>query len=176
MTECSRAAAGPARVARRRARAGRRVESRPMSTVTTPQPALHPELQAVLERFREARAQPPDTFKQWSGVVERPSFFDIDALQRYLSNPLLQPNWLSLVFRGQQIPLDQSCYYKIVQQKQVVFMDKRVLDGYLAQGASVVLEGLDILDTGINAFVAGLDAGFPLAFANCVAFFSQRGN
>ena len=55
-------------------------------------------------------------------------------------------------------------------------MDKRVLDGYLAQGASVVLEGLDILDAGINAFLAGLDAGFPLAFANCVAFFSQRGN
>ena len=55
-------------------------------------------------------------------------------------------------------------------------MDKRVLDGYLAQGASVVLEGLDVLDPAINAFVAELDAGFPLAFANCVAFFSQLGN
>jgi ribosomal protein L16 Arg81 hydroxylase len=80
------------------------------------------------------------------------------------------------VFRGQQIPLEQSCFYKVVQQKQIVFMDKRVLDSYLAQGASAVLEGLDILDPAINAFVGGLDLGFPLAFANCVAFFSQRGN
>jgi hypothetical protein len=147
-----------------------------MSAVAPAQTALHPELQTVLDRFREARAQPPDTFKHWPGVIERPSFFGVEALQRHLSNPLLQPHWLSLVFRGQAIPLEQSCYYKIVQQKQIVFMDKRVLDGYLAQGASVVLEGLDILDPAINAFVGGLDTGFPLAFANCVAFFSQRGN
>ena len=147
-----------------------------MTIAASSQSALHPELQTVLERFREARAQPPDTFKHWPAVIERPTFFDVGALQRHLSNPLLQPNWLSLSFRGQQIQLEQACYYKIVQQQRILFMDRRVLDGYLAQGASVVLEGLDILDTGINAFLAGLDAGFPLAFANCVAFFSQRGN
>ncbi len=130
----------------------------------------------MLARFREARAQPPETFKHWPGVLERPSFFDVDALQRHLSNPLLQPHWVSLVFRGQDIPLEQACCYKIVQTKQLVFIDKRFLDGYLAQGASVVLEGLDLFDPGINAFVAELDAGFPLAFSNCVAFFSQRGN
>jgi hypothetical protein len=147
-----------------------------MSIATSSPPALHPELQAVLDRFREARAAPPETHKHWPGVLERPTFFDVEALQRYLSNPLLQPNWLSLVFRGQQVPLEQSCFYKIVQTERIVFMDKRVLDGYLAQGASVVLEGLDIFDPGINAFVAALDTGFPLAFANCVAFFSQRGS
>jgi hypothetical protein len=147
-----------------------------MSTVASPQAGLHPDLQAALDRFREARTQPPETFKHWSGAIERPTFFGVEALQRHLSNPLLQPHWLSLVFRGQQIPLEQSCFYKVVQQKQIVFMDKRVLDSYLAQGASVVLEGLDILDPAINAFVGGLDLGFPLAFANCVAFFSQRGN
>jgi hypothetical protein len=130
----------------------------------------------VLARFRETRAYPPDTFKHWPGVIERPDFFNIDSLQRHLANPLLPPNWVALVFRGQHIPLEQACAYKIVQTKQLVFMDKRVLDGYLAQGASVVLEGLDVLDPDINAFMAELDAGFPIAFANCVAFFSQRGN
>lgn len=147
-----------------------------IATTSPPAAALHPELQAVLERFREARAQPPETFKHWAAAIGQPTFFDVEALQRHLSNPLLQPNWLSLVFRGQSVPLEQSCFYKIVQQKQIVFMDKRALDGYLAQGASVVLEGLDILDPAINAFLGGLDSGFPLAFANCVAFFSQRGN
>jgi Cupin superfamily protein len=147
-----------------------------MSAAPSSQPPLHPELQAVLGRFREARAQPPETFKHWPGVLERPSFFDVDAFQRHLSNPLLQPHWVSLVFRGQDIPLEQACCYKIVQTKQLLFIDKRFLDGYLAQGASVVLEGLDLFDPGINAFVAELDAGFPLAFSNCVAFFSQRGN
>ena len=139
-------------------------------------PNLHPELDLVAERFRAARAQPPEAFSHWPGVIEQPSFFGIAALQQHLANPLLPPNWLALVFRGQHIPLEQACGYKIVQTKQLVFMDKRVLDGYLAQGASVVLEGLDVLDPGINAFMAELDAGFPIAFANCVAFFSQRGN
>ena len=137
---------------------------------------LHPELELVADRFRAARAQPPEAFTHWPGVIQQPSFFGISALQQHLANPLLPPNWVALVFRGQHIPLEQACAYKIVQTKQLVFMDKRVLDGYLAQGASVVLEGLDVLDPGINAFMAELDAGFPIAFANCVAFFSQRGN
>ena len=137
---------------------------------------LHPELAQVLERFREARAEPPETLKHWSGVLQRPSFFGVEALQEHLSNPLLLPNWLTLVFRGQIVPLEQAGCYKIVQTKQLHFLDKRVLDQYLAQGASVVLEGLDILDPGINAFVAQLDTGFPCSLANCVAFFSQRGN
>lgn len=143
--------------------------------VVPPAP-LHPDLERVLERFRAARAAPPEAFLHLPGVIEHPAFFDVEALQRHLANPLLQPHWLSLVFRGQHVPLDPACFYKIVQTKQLVFIDKRFLDGYLAQGASVVLEGLDILDPAINAFVAELDTGFPLAFANCVAFFSQRGN
>ena len=65
----------------------------------------------MLERFREARAQPPETYQHWPGVLERPTFFDVEALQRHLSNPLLQPNWVSLMFRGQQSPLDQACFY-----------------------------------------------------------------
>lgn len=148
----------------------------PVPPPAAPPARLHPDLERVLERFRAARAAPPETFLHCPGVIEQPTFFDVEALQRHLSNPLLQPHWLSLVFRGKHVPLDPACFYKIVQTKQLVFVDKRFLDGYLAQGASVVLEGLDILDPAINAFVAQLDTGFPLAFANSVAFFSQRGN
>jgi len=39
-----------------------------------------------------------------------------------------------------------------------------------------VLEGLDILDAGINAFVARLDEALPCVLANAEAFFSQQGN
>ena len=140
------------------------------------QAALHPELERVLACFREARAQPPEAFRHWPGVLERPTFFDIDALQRHLGNPLLHPDWVSLVFRGQAIPLEQAYCYKVVQTKQLHFIDKRFLEDYLRRGASVILEGLDLLEPGINAFAAAWMPASRCVLANSVAFFSQQGN
>lgn len=148
----------------------------PSATVSAPAGELHPELALVLERFHAARAQPPETHVHWSGLLQRPSFFTVRTLQRHLGNPLLHPNWVSLVFRGQAIPVEQAYCYKVVQTKQLHFIDKRFLEDYLRRGASVILEGLDLLEPEINAFAAHLDAGFPCVLANSVAFFSQQGN
>jgi ribosomal protein L16 Arg81 hydroxylase len=46
----------------------------------------------------------------------------------------------------------------------------------VAHGASLVLEGIDILQSDINAFCAALDAPHECVVSNAVAFFSQRGN
>ena len=148
----------------------------PSTTVSAPTQELHPELALVLERFHSARSNPPETHVHWPEVLRRPSFFSVETLQRHLGNPLLQPNWVSLVFRGQALPVEQAYCYKIVQTKQLHFIDKRFIEDYLRRGASVILEGLDLLEPGINAFAAHLDAGFPCVLANAVAFFSQRGN
>jgi ribosomal protein L16 Arg81 hydroxylase len=74
------------------------------------------------------------------------------------------------------VPLEPACIYKDVQNKELHFLDKALLEHHLAQGAAVLLEGLDIMDPAINAFAAELDAALPCALTNVVAFFSQRGN
>ena len=56
------------------------------------------------------------------------------------------------------------------------FLDRRVLQHYLEQGAACVLEGLDILEAEINALAASLESAQATMFSNATAFFSQFGN
>ncbi len=136
--------------------------------------SLHPDLQKLVEFYQEARANPPEALLHRPGLLSSPSFFGVADLQRHLGNPLIHPTMVDLVFQGKKVGLDPACFYKFVQQKKLFFMDKRFIDDYLSRGASVLLEGLDILDPGINAFAAALDAGFPCALVNAEAFFSQQ--
>ena len=137
---------------------------------------LHPDLQTLLKFYQEARANPPESMLHRPGLIGSPSFFGIAELQRHLANPLIQPNMIDMAFQGKKVPLEPACFYKTVQQKKLFFMDKRFIEEYLARGASVLLEGLDLLDPGINAFAARLDAGFSCALTNAEAFFSQQAN
>jgi hypothetical protein len=150
------------------------------SSAAVPAPAagkvLHPDLQKLLQFYQEARANPPQDMLHRPGLISNPSFFGIADLQRHLANPLLPPSMVDLAFQGKKVPLDPACKFKFVQQKKLFFMDKRFIDDYLSRGASVLLEGLDLLDPGINAFAAALDAGFPCALINAEAFFSQHAN
>jgi hypothetical protein len=138
--------------------------------------SLHPELKLLLDFYLQQRSEPPREFACSPGVIPAPSFFSVSALQQHLNNPLLNPDWVLLRARGQAIPLEPACLWKIVQTKKILFMDKELINEQLNRGAAIVLEGLDILDTAINSFVAGLDAALPCALSNCVAFFSQREN
>jgi hypothetical protein len=137
---------------------------------------LHPDLIPLLEFYRAQRASPPASYAHAAGVIPNPEFFTVASLQRHLNNPLLSPDWVGVVARGQPVPLQPACFHKIVQQKRLFFMDKTVVDEHLRAGAAVALEGLDILDPVINAFATELDAGLPCALVNSVAFFSQAGN
>lgn len=137
---------------------------------------LHPELETLLEFFTRQRQAPPQPFVHAPGLIAAPSFYSVQALQAHLNNPLLSPEWVSVMLRGQAVDLDGTCLWKTAQTKKLQFMDKALLDEQLRRGAAVVLEGIDILDPDINAFVAGVDAALPCALAACVAFFSQRDN
>jgi hypothetical protein len=137
---------------------------------------LHTELKLLLDFYLQQRKEPPREFAHAPGLVASPSFFSVSALQQHLNNPLLNPDWVLLRARGQAIPLEPACLWKIVQTKKILFMDKELINEQLSRGAAIVLEGVDILDTAINSFVARLDAALPCALSNCVAFFSQREN
>jgi ribosomal protein L16 Arg81 hydroxylase len=136
----------------------------------------HPDIEKLLGFYREARVNLPENFLHREAVVPSPAFFTVGTLQQHLSNPVLAPNFVTLVHRGQNIPLEKSCAFKTIQQRQLWFMDKRALENHLRQGASVILEGVDLLDAQVNAICAELDAGLPCSLVNCVAFFSQQQN
>lgn len=137
---------------------------------------LHPQLKLLLDFFIHQRKEPPQEYAHAPGLIPAPGFFSVATLQQHLNNPLLGPDWVTVAARGQAVPLDSACLWKTVQTKKLLFMDKELINDQLSRGAAVVLEGLDILDAGINAFVARVDAALPCALANCVAFFSQREN
>ena len=138
--------------------------------------ALHTDLQVLHEFYLEQRNNPPKAFSFAQRLVQSPSFFSVETLQAHINNPLLVPGWMHVVSGGRPVPLQDACFYKHVQDNQLVFMDKRPVDDALDQGAALVLEGIDILDPTVNSFVAKLEEALPCSLCNCVAFFSQRGN
>jgi hypothetical protein len=137
---------------------------------------LHKELQLLLDFYHKQRQNLPQAFTYGAGVINNPSFFTVADLQRHLNNPLLQPDWVYLKLDGKRVELEKSVFYKSVQTKQLNFMDKEVLSNEINKGAAVVLEGIDILDPGINEFVGRLDESLPCVLANAEVFFSQRDN
>lgn len=137
---------------------------------------LHPDLKLLLDFYTQQRSTPPEAFAHSQALMSPPTFFSVEKFQQHLNNPLLTPDWIAVISKGQFVPLEPTHMYKEVQNKQLFFMDKELVDQQVSRGAAVLLEGLDVLDPSINAFAARLDAVLPCALANIVAFFSQRGN
>jgi hypothetical protein len=137
---------------------------------------LHKDLDALLKFFLKQRQNPPAEYTYGAGIVPRPEVFTRKDLQAHLNNPLLQPEWLIMVADGKVLSLESASLYKRVQKKELKFVDKSFINQRLAEGAAVVLEGLDILDTRVNDLLARIDDSFPCVMSNCVAFFSQRDN
>lgn len=137
---------------------------------------LDKELEVFLDFYLKQRQNPPADYAYASKLVSSPGFFTIKALQEHLNNPLLNPAWVNLVKQGKSVSLTSSGMFKTVQSNQLQFMDKQFMNQELQNGAAVVLEGVDILDASINAFVARLENELPCSLSNCVAFFSQPGN
>jgi len=137
---------------------------------------LHKDLQLLLDFFLKQRQNLPEALTYKAGVINNPSFFTVADLQRHLNNPLLQPDWLYIKQDGVRVPLEKSCFYKTVQNKQLDFIDKDVINNEINKGAAVVLEGLDLLDPVINEFVARLDDSLPCVLSNAEIFFSQQDN
>jgi ribosomal protein L16 Arg81 hydroxylase len=137
---------------------------------------LHKELQALLDWYRKQRQNLPEAYNHGKGVIGNPSFFTVADLQRLLNNPLLRPEWVHVKVDGNRVKLENACFYKTVQGRELDFMDKEMLNNEINNGAAVVLEGIDILDAGVNEFVAQLDASLPCVMSNAEVFFSQQDN
>ncbi|MEY2776285.1 MAG: hypothetical protein RLY30_383 [Pseudomonadota bacterium] len=140
---------------------------------TAPDPAT---VRALLDFLRAGLANAEEVFQLSPGLLAEQALFSIARLEDLLANPLLSPEWLQVSLRGQVVPLVEDQMWKTVQKKRLQFIDKRRLVQALEAGASVVLEGLDLQDQGINALVREIDQLMPCALSNCEAFFSRQSN
>ena len=122
---------------------------------------LHKDLQALLDFYYRQRQNLPEAFTYKAGVIDKPSFFTVDDLQRHLNNPMLQPEWVYMKQNGARVELEKFCFYKTVQNRKLHFIDKQVINSEINKGAAVVLEGIDILEPAINEFVTRLDESLP---------------
>jgi len=127
--------------------------------------------------FKDGLAAPPEvTHVHRPNLVPDQHLFSLEHLRRHLNNPLLDLNYLNLFQGGKPVDLAQANLYKLVQKRKIGFVDRRILQQHLEQGAACVLEGLDILEPEINTLATALDRGRVATFSNATAFFSQRGN
>jgi ribosomal protein L16 Arg81 hydroxylase len=110
------------------------------------------------------------------GLVETGDVFSLDRFRQLLASPLLMPDWLQVTLSGKPLDMRASVVWKVVQEKQLHFMDKEMLNKALANRASVVLEGIDVMDTDIARLVADLEQTMPCSLSNCEAFYSRSGN
>lgn len=134
------------------------------------------DLKKLFSFYIEQRKNPPKDYAYAQGLVPSPSFFSVERLQQHLNNPLLSPEWLQLRFDKEFFPLEKQMLWKMVQNKELRFIDKSIINEVLTKGGSIILEGLDILEPVINSFLIKVDAAMPCALSNSVAFFSQKNN
>ena len=133
-------------------------------------------MQAVLRFLKYAKEKTEESFLREVQVIRPDLLFSIQRLQNCLRNPLLTPEWFQVSINGNTIDLTNCGYWKNVQTKKLLFTDKSAINHAIEAGGSLVLEGIDILDSEINTLLSDLDQLFPCVLSNCVAFFSQNGS
>jgi hypothetical protein len=127
--------------------------------------------------FKEGLGAPEQvTHVHAASLVPDQQLFSVEHLRRHLNNPLLDLDYLNVFQAGKPVDLSNANLYKLVQKRKIGFVDRRVLQKHLEQGAACVLEGLDILEPEINTLATALDRGRAATFCNVTAFFSQLGN
>jgi hypothetical protein len=139
---------------------------------------LSPQLRQLRDFYYKTALKLPDGeyFVQAPGVMPAPGFFTLEHLKQHLNNPMLLPAYLSLMWQGKKVDLTPAVGHKVIQASEVPFLNKGILQEYLAHGASLVREGIDLLQPEVNAMCAAIDAPHDCVVSNAVAFFSQKGN
>jgi len=139
---------------------------------------LPPQLRLVRDfLFKEVSSLPPErSHLHCPGLIKDQTIFRLEDLRKHLNNPFLHLNFLQIVDRGKLVDMQAARCVKIVQRRPIEFVNRRVLQQHLENGAACLLEGVDILEPEVNLLAATLDRSHSCTFSNGVVFFSQRGN
>jgi len=139
---------------------------------------LPPQLRLVRDFFfKQVSALPPErSHLHRPGLIENQTIFRLEDLRKHLNNPFLHLEFLQIVDKGKLVDMQAARCVKIVQRRPIEFVNRRVLQQHLENGAACLLEGVDILEPQISTLAASLDRAHSCTFSNAVVFFSQRGN
>ena len=139
---------------------------------------LSPQLRQLRDFYYKTALKLPadEYFARAPGLIDNPGFFTLEHLKAHLNNPMLMPDYLALMWQGKKVDLTPAIGHKVIQTAEVPFLNKAILEEYLSHGASLVMEGIDILQPDINAMCAAIDAPHDCDVSNAVAFFSQMGS
>jgi hypothetical protein len=139
---------------------------------------LPPQLRLVRDFFfKQVAALPPErSHLHHPGLIENQTIFRLEDLRKHLNNPFLHLEFLQIVDRGKLVDMQNARCVKIVQRRPIEFVNRRVLQQHLENGAACLLEGVDILEPQVSLLAASLDRAHSCTFSNAVVFFSQRGN
>jgi ribosomal protein L16 Arg81 hydroxylase len=110
------------------------------------------------------------------GLIKSQTIFRLEDLRKHLNNPFLHLEFLQIVDRGKLVDMQAARCVKIVQRRPIQFVNRRVLQQHLENGAACLLEGVDILEPQVSLLASTLDRAHSCTFSNAVVFFSQRGN
>jgi ribosomal protein L16 Arg81 hydroxylase len=139
---------------------------------------LPPQLRQVRDFFfKQALALSPErTYLHQPELIKTQTIFRLDDLRKHLNNPFLDLDFVQIIDRGQLVDLRAARCFKVVQRRQIEFVNRIVLQKHLENGAACLLEGVDILEPQVNLLAASLDRAHSCTFSNAVVFFSQRGS
>lgn len=136
---------------------------------------LSPQLRQLRDFYYKTALKLPaeQDFVHAKSLIDKPAFFTLEQLQAHLNNPLLLPTYFKMYWQGKEVDCAAAVGHKVIQASEAPFLNKGILQDYLANGASMVLEGIDILDPQINAMCGAIDAANECVLSNSVVFFSQ---
>ena len=136
---------------------------------------LSPELRALRDFYYKSglKLAPERDFVRGEKVLDKPAFFTLEHLRRHLNNPLLTPDFFKLYWQGKPVDCSRAMGHKVVQGAELPFLNKGIIEEYLANGAAVVLEAIDLFEPMVNAMCAAIDNAGEILLSNSVAFLSQ---
>jgi len=139
---------------------------------------LPPQLRLVRDFFfKQALALSPErTYLHQRELIKNQTIFRLEDLRKHLNNPFLDLDFVQIIDRGQLVDLRAARCFKIVQRRQIKFVNRLLLQQHLENGAACLLEGVDILETQVNLLATALDRAHSCTVSNAVVFFSQRGS
>src|SRR6059058_3265850 len=113
---------------------------------------LPPQLRQVRDFFfKQALALSPErTYIHHPELIKNQTIFRLEDLRKHLNNPFLDLDFVQIIDRGQLVDLRAARCFKVVQRRQIEFVNRLVLHKHLENGAACLLEGVDILEPQVN--------------------------
>ena len=102
-----------------------------------------------------------DPFSRRRRLINPQDYFSLSKLKECIANPLITPDWIQVTLQGKALTFDDDFLWKFFQKRKLCFIDKSRINQAIDQGASIVLEGLDILDERLHALCTEIDNQLP---------------